>query len=130
MRGTASALLLFTVIGCGGGETGPKLYTIKGVVTFAGAPLADGEMTVRAEDGGHAAGAKIVNGAYTLQVTPGKKRVEIIALREIPGEFREDNPGQKVAAREQYIPAKYNAQSELGFEATSDGQEVKLDLVP
>lgn len=57
-----------------------------------------------------------MDGKYSLEATPGRKRVEVTAMRDVPGKFSEANPGEKVPVREQYIPKKFNADSKLEFE--------------
>jgi hypothetical protein len=56
--------------------------------------------------------------------------VEITASREVPGQFREDNPGERVAVKEQFIPAKYNSESTLKLEIKPDVKDAKFDLMP
>ena len=51
---------------------------------------------------------------------PGKFRVEITALRPTGKQFR-DLVGNMVTLEEQYIPAKYNAESKLEAEIGADG---------
>lgn len=87
-------------------------------------------MVVRSVDGKHAAGATISNGKFQLDAPAGVAIVEITASREVPGEFREDNPGERVPVKEQFIPAKYNTESTLKLEVKPDVKEAKFDLVP
>jgi len=102
--------------GCGGAPTGPVTYKVAGMVTFNSTPVDGGEIIVRSQDGKHAAASIITNGHYDLKATTGPKVVEVTAMRDVPGKFREDNPGEKVPVREQYIPAKYNSSTTLKLE--------------
>jgi hypothetical protein len=119
-------LALATLIGgsgCGSGETGPKLETVVGKVTYQGEPVKEGDISlIPIGPTGKSAGGKIIDGTFTLQVDAGKKKVEIVALRDVPGKFNEDNPGEKVQVREQFIPAEYNSKTKLEYEVTVGGQ--------
>lgn len=122
---------VISFIGCGGGgKPGPKLYHIAGTVTFTGEPLKEGDLVVRSADGKHAAGSTITNGKFQFDAPAGTSIVEIKAMRDVPGEFREENPGEKVAVREQFIPAKYNTESTLKIEVKGDVKDEKFALEP
>lgn len=124
------AACLISLVGCGGAAKGPKLYHVEGMVNFAGEPLKEGEMVIRATDGKHAAGSAINNGKFKFDTPAGASIIEITSTRDVPGEFREENPGEKVPVREQYIPAKYNTESTLTLEVKGDVKDVKFDLEP
>lgn len=129
-----SAMIVLTVAmvgGCGGGAPpGPKLYSITGTASFAGEPLKDADLRARTSDGKHAAGAKVTDGKFKLSVPAGTSIIEITAMRDVPGEFREENPGEKVAVKEQFIPAKYNTESTLKLEVKPDTKDAKFELTP
>ncbi len=128
--GIGLALVLGMAAGCGQAPTGPKLAKVTGKVTFKGEPVKEGDIEVTPLDaGGTSAGAKIVDGQFHFEISPGKKKVAITAMRDVPGKFREDNPGEKLQVREQFIPSKYNAKSELELEVKADGpNEKSFDL--
>jgi hypothetical protein len=67
------ALLVFALLGCGGGTT------VSGTVTYGGREVDKGFITFFPADGkGDTRGAKIVQGRYQLtDLPPGKKRVLI-----------------------------------------------------
>jgi hypothetical protein len=119
------------IVGCGGGgKPGPRTYHIVGTASYSGQPLKEAVLTVRSVDGKHAAGAKISDGKFQLDAPAGMTIVEITSMREVPGEFREDNPGERVAVKEQFIPAKYNSESTLKLEIKPDVKDAKFDLMP
>ena len=96
--------------GCGG-PSGPPTYPVTGEVTFDGKPLPTEGTIIFA----HAAAnldadvAQIIDGKFSLQVTEGKKQVQIHAAREVPGEV--NTYGAPLV--QPYIPQKYNGMSIL-----------------
>lgn len=128
-----SVLLVSTsifMVGCGGQPAGPVTYKVAGTVTFDSAPVNGGEIIIRSQDGKHAASSIITDGKFELKATEGPKVVEVTALRDVPGKFREENPGEKIPVREQFIPAKYNTKTTLTAKIEAkDNLDVKFDLV-
>ncbi len=123
-RVPAVLVALFLASGCGGGSDAPERVPVSGTVSFDGAPIAAGEIRFIAADGGSQAdAAPIVDGKYSVEVTPGSKRVEVIATREDPDNMVESavNPGQMEPSHVQYIPDEYNATSTLTAEIKADG---------
>ena len=117
--------------GCGKGDTGgPRTQTVTGTVTFKGELLKEADLLVRTVDGKHAAGTKVADGKFVLTAPIGQSNVEVTAMRDVPGEFREENPGERVPVREQFIPAKYNVQTTLKLDVKPDSKAVKFDLEP
>ena len=106
-------------IGCG--PSGPETYTASGEVTFDGEPVTEGEIIFRAADGASGSWeARIENGSYKLETTPGAKRVEITARRKVEGTATADS-GEPALSFQAYIPDKYNKKSELTANVTADG---------
>jgi hypothetical protein len=96
---------------------GPKKFKVTGTVTFDGQPVDSGEIIFVPEEKELAPDSgKIKKGSFTAQVTAGKKRVQIRASRLVPGMSNPMGP-----VREDYIPARYNSQSELTAEVTPNG---------
>ncbi len=123
-------LASLTLAGCGGGETGPKMHTVNGTVTFDGNPVEKGRIQFRSIDGGKAYSSEIVEGKYSLQAEAGEVKVEIVASRNIPGKFDNSNPDEEPQpVGEMYIPAKYNTKSELTATIKEDGENsIPFDL--
>ena len=127
----AGSLAAVVSAGCGSAPSGPKLERVTGKVVFKGEPVKEGDITLVPVGEGTSAGGKIVDGNFSLEVGAGKKTVKIEALRDVPGKFREDNPGEKVQVREQFIPEQYNVKSKLEWDVTPGGPNEKaFDLTP
>jgi hypothetical protein len=119
--GLVCAAALSILSGCGGAGG----VVVQGTVTVNGQPLKSGAISFNPISGqGAAAGAEITNGTYGVRaqgLLPGEYRVAINAFRGT-GKKTWDGMGdanvpasQKryVGELEQYIPAKYNDQTEL-----------------
>ena len=111
-----SVVCLLTLCGCGG--TGGR-QSIEGTVTLDGQPLEKGQITFVPKQGtqGPTAGAEIAGGKFTIPAAggtfSGKFRVEITASHATGKKVTDHFTGQLVDAYEQFIPAKYNTQSQL-----------------
>ncbi|WP_145260944.1 hypothetical protein [Planctomycetes bacterium Pan216] len=95
-------------------------------MTFDGEPIEMGDILFVPEDADAATDAgSIRGGTYHLEATAGAKRVEIRAIREIPGKLVEDgaNPGKKRAAEEEFIPAQFNSESRLTVDVATNGSQ-------
>lgn len=115
--------------GCWGKPDGPETVTVSGSVTVDGAPLSEGQISFRPEGGQLSGGAgKITDGKYSFQAPYAQMTVEITAFRAVPGKFVEDNPGEKTAVMEQYLPAKYNTQTELKADVNSKSKTFDFEL--
>ena len=103
--------LLLAVPGCGGSEG--NFHQVEGSVTWDGVPLPTGDIVFFPEEKefGPDAG-KIKDGKYNVKVREGKKRVEIRAVRPVPG--KKGPMGED--AIEDYIPEEYNAKTTLTAE--------------
>ena len=102
----ALAAALPLLAGCGG----ERPAEVTGTVRMNGAPLAEGEITFEAADGSKTpAAAMIKDGAYTVLVLPGPKKVKVTASR--PPKKRDPVLGD--AAREPMLGPEYNDRSTL-----------------
>lgn len=120
--------VLALILGCG--PSGPKTYTATGKVTFDGQPVAEGEIIFRAADGSQgSAEGRIQAGSYSLETTPGEKKVEITARRKVVGPAAAS--GEPAISFESYIPEKYNEKSKLAATVTAAGpNKFDYDLEP
>ena len=125
---TASAILL----GCGA-KSDVERMPIQGAVSFQNQPVTEGQIRFIpvGDTKGPVSGAAIRDGAYRMDgrggVPAGTYRVEIEARRPIPGGKVDPlTPGQ--TPTEQYLPAKYNLQSDLTMTIESGSGTITKDL--
>ncbi len=115
------ALLLFA--GC----AGDGKYPVSGTVTWNGEPIPDGHIIFTPVDA--ALGPDAVQfsaGKFSFRASPGEKRVEIFADRPLG----KPDPVMNVVAHEQYIPTRYNEETELVADVTPGGSnDFQFDLV-
>jgi hypothetical protein len=114
-----------------------KLVSAHGVVTLDQQPLAQATVIFETPDKQFSYGTTDASGKYALQfdsnqpgVTPGPKVVRISSLSTALGEgaetVRED--GAAEAAPAERVPARYNQQSELKVDVSTDRTEYNFDL--
>lgn len=128
--GNALALVVFVGYAClgvlttGCGPSGPKTYRVSGTVTFDDKPIPEGYITFSPEQRGETpAATKIEAGKYSLYTTEGVKKVSIQASQFIGPE----NPIMGLRAKEQYIPQRYNLETELRETVTPESEN-KFDF--
>jgi len=128
----AAATVLLLAAGCGGS---PR-RAVEGRVTVDGQPLAEGQVTFRPQPGtpGPTSGAEIRQGRFSIPRDKGpfagELRVEITAWRKTGVKrYDPDLAEGEVELSEQYLPPRYNRQSELRAEVAEDGpNEFRFDL--
>lgn len=112
MRTYASAgiafLSLCSLVGCSDGTV-----NIKGKVALDGAPLPDGRIAFVSQSGGTGGSATIKSGEYSLKATPGNYQVQITAEKTGPLPKGKEGMFGKTEGTYQFIPDRYNSQSEL-----------------
>ena len=113
-RTLALICCIVAVTGCGGVQR----ESLEGVVTLDGQPLQNGYITFQPQSDtrGPTAGAQIDSGKFAIPASKGTFaghfRVEIISTR-LSGRTIADRDGTLVPAKEQFLPKKYNVQSNL-----------------
>lgn len=121
----------------GGRVDGPRRGSVKGFVTFDGAPLETGVVVMlpAGDTKGPTAGSAISDGAFSIAAASGpvvgRYRVEIKALRKTGRQVKALVPvgGRKERAEaEQFIPAKYNKDSEIEIEIKPGRNTISLEL--
>lgn len=129
-------LLMFIVggtalSGCQGSSAPPR-FEVFGSVQYDGQMIPEGDIVFMPEDGkGRPDGGKIIDGKFRFSVTAGKKKAEVRASRENPDKLVDSmmEPGKKVPSREDYIPDRYNTNSELKLEVASGENAIDFELV-
>jgi hypothetical protein len=111
------------VIAGGCGRSGPERAVLTGTVTYQGEPVKEGLIRFIPIKGteGPSWGAHIIDGRYNAYgkggVPVGTQKVEIIAYRDRnvkrAAPPTDDMLADAQSPREQYIPQKYNAKTEL-----------------
>lgn len=116
-----SALGCLLAFGCQG--SGPAAYPVTGSVTFDEEPVADGEIVFLSVDNSAApAAGKITAGSFSATVPPGPKKVEIRAARMEPLPAGQTGAMGETETMVDYIPARYNAKTELTAEVEAGGK--------
>jgi hypothetical protein len=109
------AWLVVLAVGC----SGDGMIASTGSVSYDGQLVADGAISFHPLEATIAPqGGQIAAGRFSVRTRPGRYRVEILATRPQAGGV-ELTPGAK--PREQYIPARYNAESTLEAEVKPQG---------
>lgn len=127
----SATVLQFCIVLLLGCSAASELKPLEGNVTVDGAPLPNGAITFIPKEatGGPVAGASIVDGRYRISpsdgVLTGEFRVEITAMRntgkKVPVIDLATGENKVVDETAQYIPARYNQQSELTAEVSPQG---------
>lgn len=137
MRGASYILVLccpVVVAGCSSHSGGMRVW---GDVTFAGRPVAEGEIAFIPLDGtaGSSTGGTIKDGHYDIPASLGPKaggsyNVRIRALAKSGRTARNPrNPkGPPVTLTEDYIPAQYNSSSKLTVVISARPGDNKFDF--
>ncbi len=126
-------LASLTIIAAGCGEKQIPTVTVSGKVTYDGKPLPAGQIAfvTTSTKPIRFYGGEIKDGAYTAKSEVGDMIIKIAAERDVAGKFLEGADGTKVAVRQNYIPAKFNEQSELKYKVPSGGaSDANFDLKP
>ena len=116
--------------GCGSSDRS----SVTGTVTLDGQPLEKGSINLMPMPGTKSptAGAQIVDGNFTVAAKggtfAGKFRVEITASRPSGKKIPHPMTGEMIEATEQFLPAKYNKQSELQVEITEGTNQLEFPL--
>jgi hypothetical protein len=94
---------------------------ISGTVSYDGQPLKKGVITfVPANGSGPTAATTIVDGKYSLKVSPGEKLIRIEGYKVVgQRHYSPNNPNSPmVDMQEQFLPDRYNKKSELARKIT------------
>jgi len=109
------ALAIVMLVGCSDPKRAGK-YEVSGSVTWNGEPVETGFVTFHPEGGKSDEAGPLASGRYSFYAHAGKNRVSIQA-EKVAGFNQAMNQPNVV----QFIPPKYNTESELSAEVTADG---------
>ena len=116
--------IVLLLIGCG--QQGDR-QRLEGTVTLDGAPLAEGQITFLPQPGtkGPTAGGQITEGHFSIPheggTFTGKFLVKITATRKTGKQVKNYALNEMIDEIEQFLPFRYNRQSELTAEVNASG---------
>ena len=116
--------IVLLLIGCG--QQGDR-QRLEGTVTLDGAPLAEGQITFLPQSGtkGPTAGGQIAEGYFSIPneggTFTGAFLVKITATRKTGKQVMNYALNEMIDESEQFLPLRYNRQSELTREVTASG---------
>jgi hypothetical protein len=115
----ACLAVVTALLGCSHDDT----VEVLGTVTWEGQPISQGDIVFGSVDPRiRAAAGKIVDGKYEFRCLPGAKRVEIRCYR-LTGKTTDQGNREG----QMFIPKRYNNESTLTANVTSDGEN-KFDF--
>jgi len=130
------ALAACSLSGCA--EKGLERTIVSGAITYKGAPVTDGTITFTPMAGSQvpSSGASIVDGRYVVDgrggVPVGSHRISIEAYHLVPYTL---GPGESPPrnyfegkSREQYLPEKYNSNSQLDITIEPGSSAIAKDF--
>lgn len=134
--GLSAAALMSVAIGCGGGADqyeGAKRASVKGKVTFDGAPVDGGVISfVGQTDTQRKTGSPIVNGEYDITEAKGPNagqyRVEVLWPKPTGQKGKDPDTGAETELKRNVIPEKYNLNSELTREIKAGENVLDFEL--
>jgi len=119
---------MIAAAGCGTAD-GPPRVGLSGKVTLGAEPLTAGTITFVPLVSGPAANAAINEGLYSIGrsagPSPGKYRVEIYSVRPTGRQVKDrGNPQEPLAEQRNFVPRRYNTNSELRVDIKPDVDQV------
>ena len=123
-RPAVLAFGLLILLGC---SRSAGRQSLDGTVTFDGAPLAEGSIVFLPQPGTKSptCGGTISQGQFSITPAGGAAcgafRVEITAIHKTGKKVTDPKEGKLVDEIEQFIPARYNQQSDLTATVSEEG---------
>jgi hypothetical protein len=122
------ALLLGLGLILAGCRNAPEMSKVSGNITLDGKVVEGGVIRFVPANGDSQPGdAPIVNGTYSLEVTPGEKKVEIFWATSKSG-APIDTASQGTEELVQRIPAKYNTETTLLYTVANANETKDFEL--
>jgi len=117
---TLAVVVLLIANGCSCERKVPKTE-VKGTVTLDGQPMANGDVIFRTAGTASVDILKVTGGQFAGQAEIGKRAVEVYSYKTI--QMEPGSPGYDPAGMKQnIIPEKYNARSELTADVVQGGE--------
>ena len=102
-----------------------KKIAVSGTVLLDNGPLKDGDITFVGAAGTVPEVLEVKDGAFKGEVTAGSKKVEVRAYKAVSstggGMYKEGEMPGGGASKENYIPAKFNTDSQMAVIIKSEG---------
>jgi hypothetical protein len=116
-QGSKCALLLtIAALAVGCGEGGGDTTTVRGKVTYSGAPVTSGLINFQAAGAKPLGGEIGADGSYEFDLPPGEYTVRIDTPPPMPAGYKEGDPLPKLAPRQ--VPEKYSLYDTSGLTVT------------
>ncbi|MBA2116424.1 hypothetical protein [Bremerella alba] len=120
------ALLFFAALAAGCNEDGK--ISVDGTASWNGQPIEKGYIELQPIGEGHFASAEIVDGRFTLQTTPGKRLVKVIAKKKVGETPPSDRIPEAQPIMFQFVPPKFNSESTLEMEISASQPSLAVEL--
>lgn len=111
-----SIMSIASLTGCSPSD---GMVEVSGTVTWNGQPIETGFVSFVPDPGKSPQAGKIVNGQFRFRAYPGQNTIRILAEKK--GEF---NQAMNQYNYHQFLPPKYNEESELSEEVSASGSNV------
>jgi hypothetical protein len=126
-KGIVAVGLILALIGATGCSS---QSTVTGEVTVDGNPLKEGTIRFEPMDGkSQTASVSIVDGRFSVSLSPGEKRVQISAPKVVGKKKMYETPESPLVDEVvELLPDRYNARSELKMTVQSGSQQQRFEL--
>jgi len=120
--------------GCGQWDyKGPQRFPLTGKVTYDGQPVDWGSISFLPKSGEQrVSGGLIENGTYTVTeeqgANAGQHRVEIHWQKLTGKKYRDPDSGEMLDARQEALPPRFHAESELSADVSAKQTTFDFDL--
>ena len=117
-----SLLGSISLLGCAEGKKTPPQVKVSGNVKYDGKPIASGKIVFESMTPGEIPEPlNITAGLYEGTVAAGKKKIRIYGYKA-GKPYPKDTPGgEGINVQENFVPAKYNAETELAKDVSAPG---------
>ena len=108
------------LVGCSSGSSGP--VPVEGTVELNKKALDTGTVTFASAEGKTPVAMTITAGKYSGKLAPGKYKVQIESMKEMPNPAHSDKiPGSTATITKSILPARYGVDSKETRDVTAEG---------